>query len=129
VICKAKVIRRVDSTYKPTCSVACRRAVQCGQLLATSSPYEWRTDAQRRAREHGCHTIEDFDRLEIFERDAWTCYLCDRLCVEPDPFNPAAATVDHVIPMTRGGQHTRANVRTACLGCNSSKSDRISHAA
>lgn len=34
-------------------------------------------------------------------------------------------TMDHVIPLTRGGGHVRENVAPACLSCNSSKHTRL----
>jgi 5-methylcytosine-specific restriction endonuclease McrA len=33
-------------------------------------------------------------------------------------------TMDHVIPVSKGGQHTASNVVPACLRCNLSKGDR-----
>lgn len=35
------------------------------------------------------------------------------------------ATIDHVIPLSRGGEHLPANVQAACLRCNSAKHDRL----
>lgn len=34
-------------------------------------------------------------------------------------------TVDHVVPLARGGRHSIGNVVAACLPCNQSKSDRL----
>lgn len=34
-------------------------------------------------------------------------------------------TVDHVIPLSKGGEHSRANVVPACQSCNSKKRDRV----
>jgi 5-methylcytosine-specific restriction endonuclease McrA len=39
----------------------------------------------------------------------------------PDPLSPS---LDHVVPLARGGEHTYGNVRTACLGCNVRKRDQ-----
>lgn len=36
---------------------------------------------------------------------------------------PARLTQDHVIPLSRGGNHTAANIVPACQPCNSSKHD------
>lgn len=33
----------------------------------------------------------------------------------------ARPTQEHVVPLARGGEHTRTNVVPACLGCNRSK--------
>jgi 5-methylcytosine-specific restriction endonuclease McrA len=34
-------------------------------------------------------------------------------------------TLDHVVPLSKGGGHTAANVVPACRSCNSSKRDRL----
>jgi hypothetical protein len=68
---------------------------------------------------------ESFTDLEIYERDGWRCGLCgatvDRTIVYP---NPMSASLDHRMPIARGGGHTRDNVQLAHLGCNSRKRDR-----
>lgn len=38
---------------------------------------------------------------------------------------PAVITMDHVVPLGRGGHHTAANVVPACGPCNSRKSDGL----
>lgn len=71
-------------------------------------------------------TTEDFTRLEVFERDGWTCGLCgepvDRELKWPDPMSPS---LDHVIPLIKGGDHSRANTQCSHLTCNVRKHDRI----
>jgi 5-methylcytosine-specific restriction endonuclease McrA len=66
--------------------------------------------------------VEDVPRLEVFERDGWICQLCtepvDRDLVIPDLL---AASLDHVIPLARGGEHSRANAQLAHFLCNSTK--------
>ena len=65
---------------------------------------------------------EHFQRIDIFERDNWTCGICneqiDSSRKRPDPLSPS---IDHIIPISRGGDHTRENVQAAHLGCNVSK--------
>lgn len=131
VICGHAVTRRIDSRYETTCSVRCRTIVQWGSASAQVSAYQWRVDAEKRAREHGCLIVESFDREEIFERDAWLCQECGITCTTPDPYTLTAATIDHVTPFASKGEHSRANARTCCLSCNSSKGDRVAspHAA
>jgi 5-methylcytosine-specific restriction endonuclease McrA len=36
-------------------------------------------------------------------------------------FEPDYPTVDHVKPLSQGGEHSRANARTACFACNSAR--------
>ena len=124
IICGTNVNRRVHSRYATTCSVRCRSIVQWGKRLAQPSAYQWRHDAEKRARDAGARIIESFDRDEIFDRDSWLCQVCGIKCAEPDPYDRASATVDHTIALSQGGDHTRANAQTCCLSCNSAKGDR-----
>lgn len=62
----------------------------------------------------------------IHVRDGWTCQLCgdpiDQAVKVP---HPLAATLDHVIPLAKGGAHSEANLQTAHFLCNSRKGDRV----
>ncbi|MGV9352295.1 HNH endonuclease [Streptomyces misionensis] len=79
----------------------------------------------RRAAKAGVGS-EVFDSEEIFHRDAWVCWLCGDEALRDVPRDdPMRATLDHVIPLARGGAHTRANVRCAHLRCNLKKGDRL----
>lgn len=52
---------------------------------------------------------------EILERYHYCCAYCGT--------NAAHLTIDHVIPVSRGGQHTKENIVPACQSCNSAKHD------
>ncbi|MGW6946179.1 HNH endonuclease [Streptomyces xanthophaeus] len=73
-------------------------------------------------------TAEVFAPLDVHTRDEWTCQLC-RLPIDPEVAwpDPMSASVDHIVPLSRGGQHSMINVQSAHLGCNSSKGDRLDH--
>lgn len=53
-------------------------------------------------------------RESILERDGFLC----RYCGGP------ANTVDHVLPVDKGGTHDRSNLVAACGTCNASKGNR-----
>jgi 5-methylcytosine-specific restriction endonuclease McrA len=54
-------------------------------------------------------------RLEILQRDQWTCFYC----MQP------ATTVDHVIPIVQGGDPIAYdNLVSCCTRCNSRKGSR-----
>ena len=44
-----------------------------------------------------------------------TCYYCDHR------FSPDELTMDHIIPIIRGGKSTKNNLATACKDCNNKK--------
>lgn len=129
-VCGAPVLRPPSGQRRPACSTRCRRIIQYGPNSPHTGGYDWATDAARRARLAGATVIELFDRLPIFERDDWACYLCGQQ-TNPDasPFDLDSPTVDHVTPLSKGGEHSPGNARTACLGCNSAKQDSLLPAA
>lgn len=63
---------------------------------------------------------------EIYERDGWICQLCyepvDSAVAYPDAMS---ASLDHRIPLSRGGAHAPHNVQLAHLICNGRKGSRL----
>lgn len=119
VMCGTSIMRAHKADRRPTCSPACRHALTGYQ---TTGKHDWSSTTISRARKLGAPIIEVFTNTEIFERDNWTCYLCEQpVNRDADCYQPDSATVDHVKPLSRGGEHSRANTRCACLRCNSSK--------
>lgn len=72
---------------------------------------------------------EPYADREIFERDGWVCRLCGS-AIDPDVDRRHAqgATVDHTVPLSRGGPDTRANVAAAHNVCNRRKSAQLAEA-
>lgn len=69
--------------------------------------------------------VEFYSRLEVFDRDRGLCYIClksiDILKHWPDP---KSFSVDHIIPISKGGADKMDNVRSTHLICNVKKSNR-----
>jgi hypothetical protein len=57
-------------------------------------------------------------RMVIFARDGERCNYCGEVLTE------TTATLDHVIPVSKGGDNSAGNLVAACLVCNSIKSGR-----
>lgn len=77
---------------------------------------------RRRAATRGAETFETFTLREIAERDGWTCHLCGKRVPDVEySYQPTDATLDHLVPVSAGGPHTRANVRLAHMLCNSKR--------
>jgi hypothetical protein len=60
-----------------------------------------------------------FNRKWVFLRDNYTCQYCH------DTLTPKQCTIDHVVPVSKGGKTTWHNVVTACYSCNNSKGNRM----
>ena len=57
-------------------------------------------------------------RKELFERDNYTCFYCGEKVTSEN------STLDHLFPQWKGGTHSKDNLKTACLTCNSIKSGK-----
>lgn len=67
---------------------------------------------------------DNIDHLTLFNLHNWICNICGGP-INPDLRFPnlMAATVEHVIPLCKGGTHTWDNVRPAHARCNFDKAD------
>ena len=81
---------------------------------------------RRRARMRGAF-VEDVSHLEIFERDNWQCQIPG--CLYPGKparldvgrYDPLLASLDHIVPLSKGGLHERSNLACSHLRCNQIK--------
>jgi 5-methylcytosine-specific restriction endonuclease McrA len=60
-----------------------------------------------------------FSKGNIFLRDSYTCQYCDIGLVR------SQATLDHVLPTSRGGRTTWDNIVTSCGPCNHNKGNSL----
>jgi 5-methylcytosine-specific restriction endonuclease McrA len=59
-----------------------------------------------------------YSRRNILARDKSTCQYCGKHCTGKD------ATLDHVVPKSRGGKSNWTNIVLACRKCNGKKDNR-----
>ena len=57
-------------------------------------------------------------RFEVFKRDSFTCQYCGKSA--PD----TVLEVDHIIPVSKGGDNDISNLITSCFDCNRGKSNK-----
>ncbi len=58
------------------------------------------------------------NRLKIFERDGYKCHYCKKQLTR------FSATLDHIQPISEGGDNSYENLVTACLHCNSQRGSK-----
>ncbi|MGM0124877.1 hypothetical protein IGI37_002271 [Enterococcus sp. AZ194] len=109
-----------NKSQQLTCSSECRK--------------KWKNrKSDKRISKH--NTIDrDITLVKLYERDKGVCYICGEQCDFED-FNKNEVffvcgktypTVDHIVPIAKGGLHAWCNVRLAHHFCNSIKSDKLS---
>lgn len=116
--CLRKMLRRISMDY--------------AKANPRKSKYASRSDAyriydlKRRGTLADFRCAEIFPSEEIFVRDQWMCKIChdpiDRSVKFP---HPRSVSLDHIVPLSKGGKHVRKNVQTAHFGCNSRKGAKL----
>lgn len=78
--------------------------------------------------------MENVTLRELIKRDGGKCYICGKKVEKQRKFGKARGrgedrrmypTIDHLIPISRGGLHTWDNVKLAHLSCNTKKGGKI----
>jgi hypothetical protein len=113
-----------------------KTCVECGnEFTAYKSNAKWcskicriRTtgrDASRR-RSPARPGWKPYTDREIFERDGWICQICcEPVDREASRRHDDGVTIDHIIPLSRGGADNPVNVVTAHWRCNRDKGNRV----
>lgn len=80
----------------------------------------------RKARQRSV-TVESVNPIRVFDRDGWKCHLCGRTTPRRlrGTFDPRAPELDHVLPLSQGGQHSYLNTACSCRECNLAKSGSL----
>lgn len=134
--CKAKrkerrlasaVCKTCGKNYRPRygrsagfCSYDCRRYPEARKYASKQEAGMARW-YRRRARKHAVK-YERFSRPSIYRRDNWICGICGEP-VDPSLKHPhfMSASLDHIVPLSKGGSHTRDNAQLAHMICNARK--------
>jgi hypothetical protein len=88
-------------------------------------PMWQRNYLKRRARLAGVNS-ERYEKLDVFKRDNGTCYICsENIDVLLEWPHPKSFSIDHVVPLSKGGNNTLDNVASTHLRCNLSKFNKI----
>lgn len=89
---------------------ACRKAMEARQASPRAS-----VDVHKEA---DFYNVRE-NRHQVFERDGYRCRYCGKQLTR------FTATLDHVKPISAGGDNSYDNLATACLDCNSKKTGRL----
>ena len=98
---------------------------QCRKYYQRNKEWFVARDRRKEATLKGAR-VETVSSVEVYLRDGWNCGLCGGVVLfhltSPHPLSPS---LDHVQPLSRGGDHSYANTQLAHLRCNISKGNRV----
>lgn len=104
-------------SWRETCSVACSE--EQGRITRRKkvSVYKARKKST---------VVELFDPFDVFARDKWRCQLCGKKLKKEHrgTKRPDAPELDHIIPISKGGEHSKRNTQCTCRKCNIEKGAR-----
>lgn len=60
-----------------------------------------------------------YSKRLVYERDKWKCQYCSK------QLSSKTATIDHVLPRSRGGRSNFENCVASCEPCNSTKANKL----
>lgn len=122
----------VDPHPCPVCGTITERPKYCSdRCRMRASSILWNT--RRRVKIQQAMVDEDITLHDLFVRDNGICHICGGECDWNDHtyknrhFKPGNTypTIDHVIPLAKGGKHSWANVKLAHFLCNSAKGAKV----
>lgn len=128
ILMEGKSIKKVSDVTEATtfqsCNVAVKEALAHQNKCKGYYPYDTediicsdpRTEQQKKQR----RMYTQKERSIIYQKDNGKCYLCGKELLYSE------MTLDHVIPLAKGGADCMENLRCCCSNCNSWKADSYS---
>lgn len=118
-----------ERKYQRFCGEACRAAsyqqTRKRGVKQHKRKYgkKWRAIARARGVEY-----EPINVLKVFERDGWKCGICGKptLKEKRGSSHRHAPTLDHRVPISKGGPHLYVNVQCSHRECNTRKGNASS---
>lgn len=122
-LCRAcGVVTEKSKQYCNECRNAARLARKQADILSGARA------AHRKARKakRRTATVEAVNPLRVLERDGWRCQLCGVATPKRlrGTYDDRAPEVDHIIPLSQGGEHSYRNTQCACRKCNALKGSK-----
>ena len=80
---------------------------------------------RRRLNKETSGTLTAYEYRVIVHAYRKKCAYCGKITrTNVSDHDPDLRTIDHVIPLSKGGEHSRTNVVPACRACNDLKGDQ-----
>lgn len=121
---KVHIIKRVKAYNKTAKGKLVHKKACVKYLQSDQGKYNTRKARYKRRALEANVRCEDFNPIDVFERDGYVCQLCGKK-TRPDFKNPSHSlfpNLDHIVPLSKGGVHTKLNTQCLCRQCNIEKS-------
>lgn len=122
-VCGTKIITVYGDKRRNICSEDCEKALKLMHKRSTEKHKEKRKE-RKHAREKLINKIkkENVSYEELYERDKGICKICGMPISKNRKINNNwDGTVDHIVPLSCGGEHSNSNCQITHRICNSIK--------
>jgi len=112
-----------------------RKKKHCSKLCTTRSSWKRAEVSRRKKLKENGRIQWDITLDKVCLRDEGVCHICGEVCDKEDYVitdqgyyiaGEGHPSIDHVLPVSKGGTHTWDNVRLAHRRCNTLKRDKVS---
>lgn len=137
-------VKRIEKIWFTASHTVQRECEECGTIFFCLDTETRKTCSAECARKYSNirkdkripkeQRIDKISLKRLFNRDSGICYLCGCKC-DWDDWKVAKSgykypgdkypTIEHVVPVSKGGMDSWDNVRLACAKCNRTKSDSL----
>jgi 5-methylcytosine-specific restriction endonuclease McrA len=101
----------------------CNRAFMVGEHSANyrggiylNNPREYKRLKENQRRAKGVTYVRKEDWEEVLNKYCHKCVMCGE---------KEKLTIDHILPISKGGKHKKENLMPLCKSCNCKKKDRL----
>lgn len=87
-----------------------------------ANPEKLRLYWRKKRAQKRTNRIEYVNEKVVYLRDGWICQICHEKVDKRFKYpNPKSASLDHIMPLSKGGSHAYKNVQLTHLVCNLTK--------
>lgn len=107
IACNRAFITQSQTGHNTTCSRECYKQAEASRVIVKN-----RASKARR--------YELVNKITVFSLHNWHCVMCGVHTPKElmGSYRPNEPTLDHIIPLSKGGTHTNDNVQLLCRRCN-----------
>lgn len=100
----------------------CEKRNQIQRVWRKANPEKGRDDNRKYRALKRTTQVERINEKVVYLRDDWKCQYCKKRVNKGLKWpHPMCASLDHIIPLSKGGAHIYSNVQLTHLSCNASK--------
>lgn len=114
-----KICKECGNEFTP--EYGCKKRIFCSDMCSKKNGRR-KCKGTRRAKKRG-NGHEAFDPIDVLRRDKWRCQLCGVRTPKKlrGTWELNAPELDHIVPLSMGGEHSMRNSQCLCRKCNSEK--------